>query len=462
LDKKKTVELLRKTEQVGIGLEENLLFVKETLKMIKQAKETGKEKELLAIFKLLTDTDRTVEDVLKMSKEDIEKYLQKENKKGFTPEDRQFFNNLTKQSIELLTNLESLKKAIRGFVYPAGQTYLEDTLTFARKEVLKPKHYKETTTEKGKQLQKWETPEGIYLQELIDTLPGLNAPVVTADFVRHMGSIHIMLWKHNRRRERAGEPVITDMEFDLSKYQRQRGRTDEEIKAGGSFTQRARQLILTGATTSFIKREQDNPGGFAIGHFYRLRGTPGQRRGTFLLSLQEPYKEDFLRAYEATKRRSGYIPLYERVINDRSTEGEKDYLMFFVFAVLRQLNTTGKAREGDFIQLRNLLEKARIGEQHLNRDKDAWRCFIEGLQYYNKMTEGLSSIVMQGEAEQDIIINDFSRLNAWTYETFTQEILQPLGLRYCRDLKVAFMGKLPAIKAPETDTGEKLPADLIL
>ncbi len=418
------------------------------------------ESKLTEIQKIAAETLKGLQDVSRKTKAAKE-----------TPEGKEIMQEVTGALEDLTGGLNTLLELIKElyktrkkYIYPTGQVYIDDTLTFTRKEPLKSKHYKGEIIQEGKQLQQWETPEGIYIQELIDTLPGLDAPVVTGDFVRHMGSIHIMLWKHNKRREKAREPVMTEIEFDLKQYQRQRGRTDEEIRAGGSFTQRAKQLIITGATTAFIKREQDNPGGFEIGHFYRLRGTPGQRRGTFILSLQEPYREDFLRAYEATKR-NNYLPLYERVINDRSTEGKKDYLMFFVFAVLRQLNTTGQAREGDFIQMQTLLEKARVGVnilQEKGRDKEVWRCFIEGLQYYNKMTEGLSSIVMRGKAAQEIIINDFARLEAWTYETFTKEILQSLELEYCRDLKVAFMGRLPEIKTPEPDTDKKLPADQIL
>jgi len=177
--------------------------------------------------------------------------------------------------------------------------------------------------------------------------------------------------------------------------------------------------------------------------------------------LQEPYREEFLRAYKAM-RKGGYIPLYEAVINDRSTERKNDYLMFFVFAVLRQLNTTGKTKQGDFIQMRTLLEKARVGNESLDRDKEAWKCFVEGIQYYEKMTDGLHSIIFKGEAEQGITVEDWSKLDIWTYKTFKDEILQPLGLRYCRDLNLAFMGNLPAIKAPEEDTGRKLLPDEIL
>jgi len=441
---------------------EQIKQTKECIEKLKQslASEGMSEKRLNTIHKEGAKALKDLQDISKLIKKAGETIKGKE----IMQELPDAIQDLTEGFNTLLELIKELYKARKKYIYPVGPGYMEDTLTMARKEPLKTKHYKGGITREGKQLEQWETPEGLYIQELIDTLPGLNAPVVTGDFVRHMLSIHIMLWRHNKRREKAGGPLITEIEFNLKQYQLQRGRTEEEIRAGGSFTTKARQLIMTGAMTTFIKREQDNPGGLEIGHFYRLRGTPGKRRGTFILSLQEPYREDFLRAYEVTKR-SKYIPVYEGIINDRSTEGKKDYLMFFVFAVLRQLNTTGQTKEGDFIQMQTLLEKARVGVnilQEKGRDKEAWRCFIEGLQYYNKMTEGLSSIVIRGKAGQEIMINDFAILEAWTYETFTKDILQPLGLEYCKDLKVAFMGMLPAIKEPEAETSKKLPADQIL
>lgn len=436
--------------------------LEDTLRQLKEGVELAKK--LQASGGTLTGSEATDEQLKKMLQAtllDIDKGIPElEKEKALPKKDAELLRELSKTASSLITGLDRLKGIVKEYVYPASRVYIGDSINFTSKEPLKPKHYKGAITKAGKQLQKWETPEGTYTQELIETLPGFNTPVVTGDFVRHMGSLFILLWKYNKKRERQGEKEpVTEIEFTLQQYQRQRGRTDEEIQAGGSFTQKAKHLLVTGATTSFIRAEKDNPGGFEIGHFYALR-TPGQKRGTYELLLSPIYAKDFLQAY--TTKQGGYLPLYERVINDKETEGKKTYLMFFVFAVLQQLNSTGEAQPGDFIALQTLLDKARAGEYILKRDKEAWRCFMEGIQYYNKMTSGLKEIVLQGETEDRKGITDFTKLDTWTYETFKEEILQPLGLRYCRDLKLAFMGNLPAIKGTAQDTEpDVLPAEIL-
>jgi hypothetical protein len=78
----------------------------------------------------------------------------------------------------------------------------------------------------------------------------------------------------------------------------------------------------------------------------------------------------------------------------------------------------------------------------LKRDKEAYESFINGVAYFNKMSQGgLQAIRFMGKGNKVKVVMDLDKLESWSYEDFTREIMQPLDITKFRELKVAFTGK---------------------
>lgn len=378
--------------------------------------------------------------------------IKKWEKEGLTQGKEAEIADMIKEAAELkpiyealVTYFESLQQELKKqYVYKGGDRIIKDSYIMIRAESLKPKHDSgQRQTEEGVIEHIWETEQGQYIQRVLPEfaiLPGFKAPIVTADLLRHICSLICMQHKHNKKRAKQGLPPEAKAIFTLKQYGQQRAWTDEEIAEGGSRVKRAVDLLYTGATTYFIAHF---PKHIVTGHFYEL-GEPTTRGGEWFIKWGPTYAEAILNS-------GAYIPIYEAVINDRSIS---DFTMLLFFAILGQVNTSGRLRPGDFIYIKNLLQKAKAPVRILKRDKEAYESFISGITYFNKMSQGgLQAIRFMSKEKKVKVVTDLDKLESWSYEDFTREIMQPLEITKGRELKVAFTGKQ---YLPET-TAEGLP-----
>lgn len=378
--------------------------------------------------------------------------IKKWEKEGLTQGRDAEIADMVKEAAELkptyeafITYLESLQQELKKrYVYKGGDRIIKDSYIMTRAESLKPKHDKgRRQTDDGVIEHIWETEQGRYIQRILPDfaiLPGFKAPIVTGDFFRHICSLIIMQHKHNKKREKQGLPPEAKITFTLRQYGQQRAWTEEEITEGGSKLKRLADLLYTGATTHYVAYL---PKHTVTGHFYDL-GEPITRGGEWFIKWGPTYAEAIL-------NNGPYIPIYEGVINDRSIN---DLTMLLFFAILRQVNTSGKLRPGDFIYIKNLLQKAKAATRILKRDKEAYESFINGVAYFNKMSQGgLQAIRFMSKGNKVKVVTGLDKLESWSYEDFTREIMQPLDITKFRELKVAFTGKR---YLPET-TAEDLP-----
>ena len=340
-------------------------------------------------------------------------------------------------------------EGLRELVFKFNRNIAKDIAEFTQGEPVRAKDFAGVITEAGQEKQKFTTKEGYYLQSVLPeqlALPGFNTPAVTVEFAKHMLNVFDLIDRSNKRRDKQGLPPETKIEFSLPEYARQRGRADREIKRGGKFLAIYKHQIITGATTCYMK---ELPEHYKIGHFYELE-IPKERKGKWSLSLSQSYAE----AYYKTQ---SYLPVWKSIINDKETEGKGQYKFFFVFyGVTPQLNTTGKRRPGDFINVLTLLDKAKAGERVKQRDREAFDKLMGGIDYSIRRCNNLQAVIFakelkRGQQVKTVTIpeGDLGKFNSWTYEVFRAEVLEPLEVKYCRDLLVAFMGK-PASEPEET------------
>ncbi|HPL56468.1 MAG TPA: hypothetical protein PLC05_03175 [bacterium] len=254
-------------------------------------------------------------------------------------------------------------------------------------------------------------------------------PDATANQLKNLHALTILLDKQNKIRVKRGEPKTTTIEFELKDYEKIRGKTDIELARGGKFRDLLKYTLISGGATTFIT-EDDKYYKIRHHHFYNL-DIPKTPNGKWTAYIQEPYAQTLLNFNQ-------YIPIVIRALQDRQTDQKKGYLYFFFYIVLFYSNNpeTGFTSEH---KVSNLLNKIKVSDEILNKPKRAFRVLAECISYVADNYKDILKEVRLLNAKYEVkVIRDLTVFKNTDYEQFNALYLKPLGLKDIRDALISF------------------------
>ena len=258
-------------------------------------------------------------------------------------------------------------------------------------------------------------------------------PKLGVSQAKNIDALGYMLQRENWKREKAGEPKETELEFSLKDYALTRGKSEAQIARGGKFLDELKRDLFTGAYTTY-RLEQV----IIDGKEYTAHGLPNiyillepkSRKDKWKIIYNEPYKNYYINGKQ-------YYPILLEAIQDKNTDNEKGYLYSFFKLVMSYAST------GDFktqLKVSTLLDKIIKDEQKKNRPQEAFKVLAECIYYTATKYKVIKEVRFfdSGKCEKVKVITDLERFKGWDYESFKKEVLEGLGLDDIREALISF------------------------
>jgi len=228
-------------------------------------------------------------------------------------------------------------------------------------------------------------------------------------------------------------------EFTLGEYLKTRGYTEEEIKRGGKFYELARQVIESGAYTSFRRTlvSPDGKRGIEIlGSFYsiikegRRKKDTGEIKGKntrYIISFNSPYS-DIIEKW--LKEGGQYYPVPLKMIADRNLDRNPVLFNFIDYLIYISGNESYPKN------ILHLLEDIGVKEDILKRPAKSFEILKKCLLYTKEnYPEFLGSItILNQNLTKRLPLKDFKGLSNYTMKRFKEILKSALGeddLRRC-------------------------------
>lgn len=258
-------------------------------------------------------------------------------------------------------------------------------------------------------------------------------PKLGVSQAKNIDALGFMLQRENWKREKAGEPKKTELEFALKDYAKTRGYSEADIARGGEFLTELKRDLFTGAYTTYRLDKV-----IIDGKEYTAHGLPNiyvllepkNKKDNWKIVYNEPYKNYYINGGQ-------YYPILLEAIKDKGTDKQKGYLYFFLKLVMSYAST------GDFktqLKVSTLLDKIKVSDDTKARQPDSFKVLAECIYYtateYKAITE--VRFFESGKCKKVKVITDLEKFKSWSYESFKKEVLTILGLDDIRDALISF------------------------
>ena len=288
---------------------------------------------------------------------------------------------------------------------------------------------------------KKETERGL---SLIPTPPKLGVSQA-----KNIDALGLMLQKENWKREKAGEPKETELEFALKDYAKMRGYKDTQITRGGGFYNELKRDLFTGAYTTYRLDQVKIDGKIYTAHglpnIYILL-EPENKKDNWKIIYNEPYRNYYLNGRQ-------YYPILLEVIQDKGTDKEKGFLYFFFKLVMSYASTTNFKTQ---LKVSTLLDKIKIRDAVKERPQESFKVLCECIYYTATNYEAIKEVRFfdSGKCERVKVITDLEKFKSWKYEDFKKEVLAELGLTDIREALISFNTPLQDQPEGTEETGQ--------
>ena len=250
---------------------------------------------------------------------------------------------------------------------------------------------------------------------------------------KNIDALGFMLQQENWRREKAGEEKKAELEFSLSDYAKERGKSETELARGGEFFNELKRDLFTGAYTTYRLNKV-----IIDGKEYTAHGLPNiyilleprNKRNKWRITYNEPYRDYYLNSKQ-------YYPILSEAIKDKGTDNKKGFLYFFFKLVMSYASTTDFKTQ---LKVSTLLEKIKAGDRTQERPQEAFKVLAECIYYTAAKYKVIKEVRFfdSVKCEKVKVISDLEKFKSWSYDDFKKEVLAGLGLYDIRDALISF------------------------